>query len=218
MKSILIIALIVSSSISLLNKEQNQLISLLLENKISHKEFKKFDAEIKFKSEVGTYERLDSLESWELDIVYTEEFYFPRKDSFLVREYYFSSERFDSIKNNKTVYKAEKYFENGKESKRFFFEDDFSREHLQSIIKHMNNRKVIDTIFPLAKTEIEHAGCGMSRRTVENVRETMNFHYRKAKKPKYYLIETFNYKGNISYSFQRPIKTKFKVIVEGHSF
>ncbi len=217
----LTITLLITTSISLFYfplSEHSILESLKKEAKISAKEYEMFKLQIDFKNIIGTNQRLDSLSKWNLDMVYTEEFYFFKKDSFLVKEYYFSSEKLKRQKGEKELYKPEKYYENGVLKSKYFFEGKRGKEYLQSILKQMKGRKTIDKISPIAKVEVVHAGCGMTWKLTKRVREEENKKYRKPKTPNYFLIETLTKGNNKKVSFQRPVKTKFKVIVEGHSF
>lgn len=194
------------------------LTSLKQAGQITAKEYKIFKRQIDFKATIGTLQRLDSLENWNLDIVYTEETYYPQKDSFLVKEYYFSQKKWDTITVADETYSPDRYYENGILKERYFFSDPESREHLHSIISHMKERKPIDEIIPLARIEVLHAGCGMAWKTMEVEEAKAERKYKKARTPGFYLIETLEASGNKKISFQRPVRSVYSVIVEGHSF
>jgi hypothetical protein len=216
MKAISLITLMFFTS--LIIPEQELLDSLKAEKKISKSEYEIFKRQLEFKSSIGTKQRLDSLKVWNKDIVYVEEQFFHKKDSFIVKEYYFSQSIFDSLSNENKIYTPDKYYENGKLIERYFFMDTNAREHLKSIINHMKRRNLIDNIQPLAKVVVVHAGCGMSAKYMKNAKEEADKSYRKARTPEYYLIETLFEKDKKISSFKRPIKSKFEVIVEGYSF
>jgi hypothetical protein len=219
MKSISIILLVILTSVS--NSDINEielLDSLRNEEEITEKEYEIFKNQVDYKIRIGTNIRRDSLDHWNLDVVYTEETYFHKKDSFLVREYYFNLSRLDSFKREKKIYKPDRYYENGVLTKRYFFKDAKGKEHLESILDHMKNRKVVTSIDPLAKIEVIHAGCGMSWKSMKYTNEKAENDYKKAKMPNYFLIESLIENGVRKVSFQRPLKQKFKVIVEGHPF
>lgn len=198
--------------------ETDLLDFLLREAQISSREYNIFKGQIAFKKIIGTNKRLDSLTTWNLDIAYTEEFYYQQEDSFLVKEYYFSSKEFEQLKKENKLYWPHRYYENGVLKSKYFFLDKEGKEHLQSILDHMNKRKQLDEIIPLAKIEVVHAGCGMTWKYMESANEKAKKQYSKARTPDYFATETLYMNSKKKISFQRPVKAKFKVIVEGHSF
>ncbi len=200
------------------NNDAKLLNDLNQEAKITAKEYQIFQKQIAFKSGIGFNQRLDSLAGWNLDIVYTEETYFYGRDSFLIREFYFSSKKAIKYAGKDQFYYPDRYYENGVLQKHHFIEDEQGREHLRSIQSYMNTRKTIDKIQPLARIEVEHAGCGMTWKYMAYERKAAEKKYRKARTPNYYLTETLLEPGQRKVSFQRPVKAKFKVIVEGHSW
>ena len=214
--TILLLALFTTNSTS--KSELTILDELKQENKVDDEEYNFFKKQLNFKNSIGFTQRQDSLNDWSLDIVYTEEIYFHKKDSFLIKEYYFSQEKLASFRNEGKIYRPERYYENGALKSKYFFYDKEGKEHLQSILNHMSDKKVIDDIDPIVKVEVVHAGCGFSAKSVEMAEGKTKRKYRKAKKPNYYMIETFKGPNNNKVTFQRPVKTKFKTIVEGHSF
>lgn len=208
-----------------LTESREKLGSLHAEKKITGAQFAVFSKQLDYRAQINLQSRIDSIESWGLDILYIEEYYFPKKDSFLVKEYYFSSEtekeggKTEYEKANKR-YLPEKYFENGKRASTYtyFFHHEDGRENLASIRKHIKTKNLIDRISPLVKKEIVTSGCGMSGRFVAKDRKHIENKYSKPRTPDYYLIETFIEENESILSFQIPVKTKYQVIVEAHPF
>jgi hypothetical protein len=192
--------------------------ALYQDGKISAREHTIFKQQLDFKTAIGTDKRLDSLTAWNLDVVYIEAVNFYKKDSILIKEYYFSSKKLDAITQAEDVYQPEKYYENGRPVSRYFFKDEAGKEHLQSILKHMQRKKKIDFITPIEKIEVLHAGCGITWLIMQEEEQKAKKKYRKAMTPEYYLTEILIQNGVKTVSFQRPVKSRVKPIVEGHSF
>jgi hypothetical protein len=222
----------------LLTESKERLNILLTEKKITKEQFDIFSKQLEFRSKIDLQTRLDSMDIWGLDILYTEEFYYPKKDSFFVKEYYFSSTKEKEVEKNESIrgkisYQPEKYYENGVEhfanftkycekgveyfrERKYFIEHEKGKEQLASIREHMQDRKLIDKIDPLIKKDFETAGCSVYSQWTKKKKKEKE--YTKPQKPDYYLIETFLEKREFKVSFQIPIKTKHRVIVEYHSF
>lgn len=218
MASIALFLVIQFSFLHAIETDFNLLTKLRQSNKITSSEYAIFYKQLDFRTHVMFSQRRDSLARLGLDIVYTEEAYFPHKDSFVLKEYYFSSQKCKMIDSQKVVFPPDMYFENGQSRKRYFFDGQNGRDQLNAIRQYMLSKQLVDNIDPLVKIEIVHAGCGMAWKTMEDAEKKARRAHRKKRKPDYYLIETFLEKDQYKVSFQRPVKTNYKVIVEGHSF
>lgn len=221
--TILIFLIYLFNGIGFLTESLEKLSFLQTDKKITDEQFRIFSIQLDHRTRINLQSRLDSMKIWDLDILYLEEYYFPKQNDFLVKEFYFSSKsekeggKSEYDKYTK-VYRPEKYYENAKIESKYFFDHEKSKENLASIRKHMKTRTLIDQISPLVKKEVIHAGCGMSGKQIEMERESVEKKYNKPQTPDYYLIETIMEKNDFTISFQIPIRTKYQVIVEGHSF
>lgn len=202
---------------------------LQADKKITGEQFDLFSKQLDYRTRINLQSRIDSMESWNLDLLYIEEYYFPKTDSFLVKEYYFStasekeggkSEYERSSKN----YGPEKHYENGKRAPAYtyFFRHENGKENLASIRKHIKTKNTIDRISPVVKKEIVTVGCGtfpkIDAKYIANEKKHTEKKYNKPRTPDYYLIETFIEKNEFIVSFQIPVKTNYQVIVEAHPF
>ncbi|MES2558176.1 MAG: hypothetical protein V4590_00435 [Bacteroidota bacterium] len=219
---ILFLLMAFNTSIDYLTESRGKLSFLQADEKITVEQFVLFSKQLDYRTQINLKSRLDSMESWNLDILYIEEYYFPKTDSFLVKEYYFSSIREKEAEKTTKNYCPENYYENGKSESKYFFYHEDSKEHLTSIRKHIKTRNLIDQISPVVKKEVFTSGCGtfarISAKHIEKDRRVMEKKYHKPLMPDYYLIETFIEKKAFILSFQTPVKTKHQVIMEAHPF
>lgn len=205
---------ILFASDTITTQSKVQLDALYESGQVTKRPYRLFSKQLEHRKTIGLQSRIDSMRIWNLDILYLEEGYHPGSLKHIVREYYFSSEKEPLLQ----VYHPDRYYENGELSKTYFFDHPEGKETLTSIRSHMASRCILDTIKPIFKVEIEHAGCGMSARYVGHKREYLEKLYEKPLKPKYYLIESLLDPDGLMVSFQIPVKRKFQVIVEGHPF
>lgn len=192
-------------------------------NEVSEAEYEIFAHQIAKRQDWGVNARIDSMGLWGLDILYLEEEYDISNQTFLIKEYYFSSIQEDSLsrlkpKEDWRIYRPDRYYENGTLTKRYFFRHYKAKEQLESIRLHMSNRKLVDNIHAIVKEAVIHAGCGFSGIAVQNKRDKVEKKYRKPRTPKHYLIESLLDSTEFKVSFQIPKKQKYEVIVEGYSF
>lgn len=204
------------------DRPTSQLKTLHEQKQISDKEFAAFSMLLAERPNNGLQSRLDSMKEWGLDIVFVREQYQASSKEYLLEELYFSSLKEVEILKDSSARKKycfpERYYQNGKLSKRYYFYNSAACDHLGAIRSHMKNTEVLDTIEPIFTKELLGAGCNYDREYLVKERAKQKRKHRKEKKPNFIQVESFLDGDSVQISFQRPVKMKTKVVVEIHSF